>query len=374
MTAPSLGIIADDLSGAAECASHALVRVSRSIVVLAGRDADGTVVHPDGSRHGPPAATEDEPRAVVTVDTDSRRLRRRRGSGAVRAAAALVAGASVVVRRRSTRCLPRTRRRRGVPPWPRSCSARRWWPSPTRPWGGSCGGGVVHVGGTPLHAHRPVGRRGEARRPPGWRQALAPAARRCSCRTPRWSAVGVAAVWPRRWPAAAAGGLVAVCDAVTDADLDVVHAAAAAATRGPRAVARSSSARARWPTRPCAPYRQSSAAAPEWRAQRPTTRPFEGRGADTAGAMRSAPSVGSVRSRARRAGHARRGVARRSSGQVRAARTTRDGAAASRRRLLGRPRGPRWPLGLGRPRPRHGTVVVALDPAAPAEPDPGRAP
>ncbi len=35
MATLSLGIIADDLSGAAECASHALLRVSRSSVALA---------------------------------------------------------------------------------------------------------------------------------------------------------------------------------------------------------------------------------------------------------------------------------------------------------------------------------------------------
>ena len=32
MATLSLGIVADDLSGAAECASHALLRVSRSTV------------------------------------------------------------------------------------------------------------------------------------------------------------------------------------------------------------------------------------------------------------------------------------------------------------------------------------------------------
>ena len=34
MTPPSLGIVADDPSGAAECAAHSLLRVSLSTVVL----------------------------------------------------------------------------------------------------------------------------------------------------------------------------------------------------------------------------------------------------------------------------------------------------------------------------------------------------
>src|SRR6478752_5550113 len=65
MTAPSLGIVADDLSGAAECASHALVRVSRSIVVLAGGHADATTVLPDASRTGAAVANPALERVVV---------------------------------------------------------------------------------------------------------------------------------------------------------------------------------------------------------------------------------------------------------------------------------------------------------------------
>jgi 4-hydroxythreonine-4-phosphate dehydrogenase len=64
MAARSLGIVADDLTGAAECASHALLRVSRSEIVLADPSAGG----------GAGAVSARPDAAVVTVDTDSRRL------------------------------------------------------------------------------------------------------------------------------------------------------------------------------------------------------------------------------------------------------------------------------------------------------------
>ena len=59
-----LGVVADDLSGAAECASHAALRVSRSLVVLAPAGAD------------PSPATADAAGAAqcLAVDTDSRAL------------------------------------------------------------------------------------------------------------------------------------------------------------------------------------------------------------------------------------------------------------------------------------------------------------
>src|SRR4051794_30921432 len=89
MAALSLGIIADDLSGAAECASHALLRVSRSTVSLAGAGAEPAT----------DPLTVDTPALVVTVDTDSRRVDADAASRMVRAAASLVAAAPVVVKK-----------------------------------------------------------------------------------------------------------------------------------------------------------------------------------------------------------------------------------------------------------------------------------
>jgi len=65
MTALALGIVADDLSGAAECAAHALVRVSRSIVSLTPASSEPS---------DPVVGDDDGDVSVVTVDTDSRRL------------------------------------------------------------------------------------------------------------------------------------------------------------------------------------------------------------------------------------------------------------------------------------------------------------
>ena len=52
LSSMQLAIVADDLSGAAECASHALLRVSRSSVVLNG--------------------SPDPADRIVTIDTDTR--------------------------------------------------------------------------------------------------------------------------------------------------------------------------------------------------------------------------------------------------------------------------------------------------------------
>src|SRR5689334_2714089 len=92
MTTLTLAVVADDLSGAAECASHALLRVSRSTVVLSpATDGERTRLAPRGA---------DEPaHSVLTVDTDSRRLGAPDAVRAVRAAAPLVAPAEVVVKK-----------------------------------------------------------------------------------------------------------------------------------------------------------------------------------------------------------------------------------------------------------------------------------
>ena len=228
MATLSLGIVADDLSGAAECASHALLRVSRSSVALgssgshaAGADgggADRVIPAPDT------ASTTDDGRdvdpVVVTVDTDSRRLSPGDAARAVRAAAALVAAAPVVVKKVDSLL-------RGHVAAEVAALADELHRTPVvavanPTLGRVVRGGVLHVGGTPLHETdlwavepRPA--------PARVAEALAPLP---TVLVPHTTVVlGVAAV-SKALAAAAAGGLVAVCDAVTDADLDVVHAAA----------------------------------------------------------------------------------------------------------------------------------------------------
>jgi 4-hydroxythreonine-4-phosphate dehydrogenase len=210
MSARSLGIVADDLSGAAECASHALLRVSRSEVVLTG----GSVVGEAGGVTTPSDA------AVVTVDTDSRRLPADEAVLAVRAAAASMADTPVVVKKVDSllrghvaaevaalaQVLQRT---------PVVAVANPALDRVVRE-------GVLQVGGTPLHdtdlwSVEPTAA------PTRVAQALHPMPTVLVPHTV--VALGVDAV-AEALAAAADSGLVAVCDAITEADLEVVHAAA----------------------------------------------------------------------------------------------------------------------------------------------------
>ena len=62
----ALGIVADDLSGAAECASHALMRVSRSTVVLS--DSSSAIAAAStsyGPRHASPVYQRSGARRVT---------------------------------------------------------------------------------------------------------------------------------------------------------------------------------------------------------------------------------------------------------------------------------------------------------------------
>lgn len=212
MTGPALGIVADDLSGAAECASHALVRVSRSIVLLVPESPQ-----PDGST----LAASD---LVVTVDTDSRRRSSADAVHAVRAAAALVASAPVVVKKVDSLL-------RGHVAAEVAALADELGRTPVVAVANPAldrvvRDGVLHVDGTPLHetdlwAVEPTPA------PSQVAEALHPLPTVLVPHTV--VALGVDAV-AAALAAAAEAGLVAVCDAVTEADLEVVHAAATSAT------------------------------------------------------------------------------------------------------------------------------------------------
>jgi 4-hydroxythreonine-4-phosphate dehydrogenase len=210
MAARALGIVADDLSGAAECASHALLRVSRSMVVLAGLSAAGEAV----------AVTTSSDAAVVTVDTDSRRLPTDEAVRAVRVAAALVSDTPVVVKKvdsllrghvaAEVAALAQVLRRTPVVAVANPALDR------------VVRDGVLHVGGTPLHDSDLWGVEPNAA-PTRVAEALHPMP---TVLVPHAViALGIDAV-ADALAAAADSGVVAVCDAVTDTDLEVVHAAA----------------------------------------------------------------------------------------------------------------------------------------------------
>ena len=210
MAARSLGIVADDLSGAAECAARALLRVSRSEVVLAGASAAGE----------PGAVTTPPHAAVVTVDTDSRRLPADEAVRAVRAAAAFVADAPVVVKKVDSLLRGHVAAEVGalaqvLQRTPVVAVANPALDRVVRD-------GVLHVAGTPLHdtdlwAVEPTAA------PTRVSEALHPLPTVLVPHTV--IALGVDAV-ADALAAAGQSGLVAVCDAVTEADLEVVHAAA----------------------------------------------------------------------------------------------------------------------------------------------------
>ncbi|GAB3872051.1 four-carbon acid sugar kinase family protein [Terrabacter terrigena] len=219
MAAPALAVVADDLSGAAECAVHALLRVSRSSVALAPA--------PDAHRDSPAAVaseTASSDATCVTVDTDSRRLTQEAAVRAVRAAARLVAAAPVVVKKVDSLL-------RGHVGAEVAALAQELGRTPVVAVANPglhriVRDGVLHVAGTPLHqtdlwdveptpAPTAVS---EALRP--LRTVVVPQAT---------VALGVDAV-AEALAHARASGLVAVCDAATETDLETVHAAATGST------------------------------------------------------------------------------------------------------------------------------------------------
>ncbi|MBW8731004.1 MAG: hypothetical protein JF622_08455 [Terrabacter sp.] len=362
MTALALGVVADDLSGAAECASHALVRVSRSTVVLLGSSPDiapASGHRPDASSTGGTGGV-DHPLAVLTVDTDSRRLPHAEAVCAVRAAAALVTTAPVVVKKidsllrghvaAEVAALAEELRRTPVVAVANPALER------------VVVDGVLHVGGTPLH-HTDLWAVEPTPAPDRVAAALHPLA---TVLVPHATVLrGVEAV-TAALDEAARTGLVAVCDAVTDADLDVVHAAAVAASAGQygRTLLVGSGALADAAVRALPPDQGRGP-----RMARPATddAPAEGHGAETAWA-RSAQPVGSVRSVLFVLGSRAPGLP----AQLERLSTARSAYTVLLQpdRLLTDPGAVCVELAE---RAREGVVVVAHDPAAPADPSRSRA-
>ncbi len=209
-----LVILADDLSGAAESASAALLRTTRIQVVLDG----GAVV-------APVAAARDAAR-VIAVDLDTRRAGAGTAAAAVAHASRLLAPASLVVVKVDSLLRGRpdllvtavrdTLESTGRPVLAVVCPA-------TPALGRAVVGGVVHVDGTPL-SHTDLWRAEGRTAPSSVAEALgAPQAHVVALdlvRGPRGALIEALAE-------ATASGLVA-CDAQDDADLDAVVAAATA--------------------------------------------------------------------------------------------------------------------------------------------------
>ena len=359
----ALGIVADDLSGAAECASHALMRVSRSTVVLS--DSSSAIAAASGLR--PDASTPggaDDPLAVLTVDTDSRRLPHAEAVRAVRAAAALVTTAPVVVKKVDSLL-------RGHVAAEVAALAEELQRTPVVAVANPAlervvVDGVLHVGGTPLH-HTDLWAVEPTPAPDRVAAALHPLA---TVLVPHTTVLrGVEAV-TAALDEAAGTGFVAVCDAVTDADLDVVHAAAVAASAGQdgRTLLVGSGALADAAVRALPPdqRRGPGTAGPET-----DNTPSEGRGAETAAAMQPAASfgsVGSVRSMLFVLGSRAPGLPDQLE-RLSAARSTHT-VLLQPDRLLTDPGAVGVQLAE---HSRDAVVVVALDPAAPADPSRSRA-
>ncbi len=333
MGTPSLGVVADDLSGAAECASHALLRVSRSAVVLAGSDTTAPSLRPT---------------AVLTVDADSRRRSEDDAVRAVRTAAVLVAGAPVVVKKVDSLL-------RGHVAAEVAALAEELQRTPVVAVANPAldrvvRDGVLHVGGTPLHdtdlwAVEPTAaptRVAEALHP--FPTVLVPHP---------VVALGVDAV-ADALVAAADARLVAVCDAVTEADLEVVHAAATRVSS--HALLVGSGALAAVAARALSPEPRHVA-------------PSSAEPTDTAPQPRhDAPSVrGTVRSALFVLGTRAPGLADQLD-RLSAARSAHT-VLVRPEHLLTDPEGVRRRLVAAQP---GGVVVVTLDPAAPADPSRAR--
>ncbi|WP_256796126.1 four-carbon acid sugar kinase family protein [Terrabacter sp. Ter38] len=360
MTALALGIVADDLSGAAECASHALVRVSRSTVVLSSSPPDiapASGHRPDASSSGGSGGSGGaaHPLAVLTVDTDSRRLTHAEAVRAVRAAAALVTTAPVVVKKVDSLL-------RGHVAAEVAALAEELQRTPVVAVANPAlervvVDGVLHVGGTPLH-HTALWAVEPTPAPDRVAAALHPLA---TVLVPHTTVLrGVEAVTAALHEAARTG-FVPVCDAVTDADLDVVHAAAVAASAGQdgRTLLVGSGALADAAVRALPPDQRRG---PRTAGPATDNAPSEGRGAETAGAVRFAQPIGSVRSVLFVLGSRAPGLP----AQLERLSTTRSAHTVLLQpdRLLTDPGAVGVQLAE---HAREGVVVVALDPDAPAD-------
>jgi 4-hydroxythreonine-4-phosphate dehydrogenase len=208
-----LGILADDLSGAAECAAHAKLRVSRSIVSLTT------------SSSASPAAG-DGPGAIA-VDTHTRGATPEQARVSVAAAAGLVSGADVVVKKVDS--LLRGNLAAEIASLAAALDRLPVVAVANPALGRVVSGGILHLAGTPLHAtdlwqveHRSA--------PESVAEALSPLA---TGLVPQATVdAGVAAV-AQALRELAAAGLVPVLDAASEGDLDVIRAAAVAALPRP---------------------------------------------------------------------------------------------------------------------------------------------
>jgi uncharacterized protein YgbK (DUF1537 family) len=199
-----LAIVADDLSGAAECAAHALLRVSRSSVVLHGR--------PD-------------PRdQIVTLDTDTRARGGDEASVRLRAAADLVRSAPVVVKKVDS--LLRGNLAREIAALAGELGRMPVVAVANPALRRTVRGGILHIDGTPLHATELWGVEASDP-PPSVVDALTPLP---AVVIPQSVvAQGVEAV-ATALSGAARAGAVAVCDSLTEHDLSTIHAATLALT------------------------------------------------------------------------------------------------------------------------------------------------
>ncbi|MCU1536819.1 MAG: hypothetical protein JWP82_1170 [Humibacillus sp.] len=213
MVEPVLAIVADDLSGAAESAAHAVMRVSRSIVRLSSVPSARA-----GLPHEPQPS--DASTTVVTLDTDSRGLSASAAATAGRHAAAAVRQAPHVVKKVDSLL-------RGHPGVEVEALGAALGRHPVVAVANPALGrhvrdGVVHVHGTPLQLTS-LWHLETTSVPVSVAQALAP----LSCLL-----IPLATVRAGVDPLAEAlrdardRSLVAVCDGETDTDLDVVAAAA----------------------------------------------------------------------------------------------------------------------------------------------------
>ncbi|WP_323101135.1 four-carbon acid sugar kinase family protein [Intrasporangium sp. YIM S08009] len=212
-TTPELAVVADDLSGAAECAAHGLLRVSRSVPLQLLSPTDATA-----ARRAPDASGR-----VIVVDTDTRVLDGTAACERICAASELVASAPVVVHKVDSLL-------RGNVALEVAALAERLRRTPVvavanPALGRTVTGGVLHVGDTPLHdttlwALEP---------------SAAPTSVADALRDLRTTPVSLDTVrsgvetLTDAFRRAAADGTAPVCDATDDADLDTVVAAARAA-------------------------------------------------------------------------------------------------------------------------------------------------
>ncbi len=222
-TTPELAVVADDLSGAAECAAHGLLRVSRRIplhLVSAHHLAS------DAARRLTAPGAPDAPDArsrVLVVDTDARVLDPTAAGERVRAASALVGQAPVVVQKIDS--LLRGNVATEVDALARGLGRVPVVALANPALGRTVTDGVLHVGGTPVHETRLW-----AVEPTSAPTSVAGALRPLRTvpvplDTVRSGVAGLADAFRR----AAADGAAPVCDAAEDTDLDLVVAAAEAA-------------------------------------------------------------------------------------------------------------------------------------------------